>query len=98
MVKCEEALRTRKKKSAKIWTLPDCLPSTSTYYLDCYQRFTALDKAHRKNMQEMTKALSSQPENKITRTSSNLDKTNRVGIFPKTNIFCGNIRKTFGKK
>ena len=49
-------------------------------------------------MQEMTKALPSQPENKITRTSSNLDKTNRVGMFPKTNIFCGNIRKTFGKK
>ena len=45
----------------------------------------------------MTKALLSQPENKITRSSSKLDKTNREGIFPKTYIFCEKLRKTFGK-
>ena len=58
---------------------------------------TALDKTHRKNLQEMTETLPPQSENKITRFSSKLVKTNRIGIFPKTCIFCGKIRKTVKK-
>ena len=42
----------------------------------------------------MTETLAPQPEDKITRSSGKLDKTNRVGIFPKTYIFCGKIIKT----
>ena len=45
----------------------------------------------------MTETLPPQPENKITRSSSKLDKTNQIGIFPKTCIFCGKIRKTVNK-
>ena len=48
---------------------------------------TALDKTHRKNLQEMTETLPPQPENKITRFSSKLVKTNRIGIFPKNVYF-----------
>ena len=45
----------------------------------------------------MTKPLRPQPGTKITRSFSKLDKTNRVGIFPKTCIFCGKKRKTVKK-
>ena len=62
--------------------------------MDCYKKFTTLGKTHWKNLQEMTEALPSQPENKITRSFSKLDKINRVGIFPKTYILCEKIRKT----
>ena len=36
------------------------------YHLHCYKKFTALGKAHRKNLQEMTEVLPPQPENGIT--------------------------------
>ena len=45
----------------------------------------------------MTETLSLQPENEITRSSSKLDKTNRVGIVLKTCVFYGKIRKTVKK-
>ena len=45
----------------------------------------------------MTETLPPQPENKITRSSSKLDKTNRVGIFPKICIFCGNSQEKLAK-
>ena len=38
-----------------------------------------------------------QRDSKITRSFCKLDETNRVGIFPKTYIFCGKIRKTVKK-
>ena len=45
----------------------------------------------------MTESLSLKPENEITRSSSKLDKTNRVGIVLKTCIFYGKLRKTVKK-
>ena len=35
------------------------------YHLHCYKKFTALGKAHRKHLQEMTEVLPPQPENGI---------------------------------
>ena len=77
------SLKNLKKKSVKIWAaiLLDCLPSSSGYHLDCHEKFTALSKTHKKNLQEITETLQTQPENKITLSSSKLDKTNRVGIL-----------------
>ena len=66
--------------------------------MDCYKKFTALSKTHRKNLQEITEPLQPQPEGKITHFFGELDKTNWVGIFPKTCIFCEKIRKTVKKK
>ena len=99
MLKCQEALRIRKNNQLKYRRviLTDYLPSTSGYHLDCCKTFTALGKTHRNNLQEMTEPLRPQPESKITRSFSKLDKTNRIGIFPKTCIFCGKIRKTVKK-
>ena len=45
----------------------------------------------------MTETLPPQAENKITCSVSGLDKTSGVGMFPKTCIFCGKIRKTVKK-
>ena len=55
--------------------------------MNCYKKFTALSKTHRKNPQEITEPLQPQPEGKITDYFGKLDKTNWVGIFPKTCIF-----------
>ena len=46
----------------------------------------------------MIEILPPQPENKITRSSSKLDKTNRVGMVTKTCIFCGKIWKKQSRK
>ena len=46
----------------------------------------------------MTETLSLQPENEITRSSSKLDETNRVGIVPKICIFYGKIEKNSQEK
>ena len=45
----------------------------------------------------MTETLSLQRENEITRPSSKLDETNRVGVVPKMCIFYGKIGKTVKK-
>ena len=99
MLSVKKPLASGKKNQLKYGQviLSDCLPSTSGHYLDCYKKFTTLGKTQRKNLQEMTETLPPQPENKITRSSSKLDKTNEIGIFPKTCIFCGKIRKTVNK-
>ena len=46
----------------------------------------------------MMEPLRPQPKSKITRSFSELDKANRVGVFPKTCTFCGKIRKTVKQK
>ena len=46
----------------------------------------------------MIEILPPQHENKFTNSSSKLDKTNRVGMFAKTCIFCGKIRKKQSRK
>lgn len=80
---CQEALRIWKKNQLKYGRaiLLDCLPSSSGYHLDCHEKFTALSKTHKKYLREITETLQTQPENKITLSSSKLDKTNRVGIL-----------------
>ena len=46
MFKCHEALRIRKENQSKYGhvNLPDCLPSTAGYHLDCYKKVTVLGK------------------------------------------------------
>ena len=98
--KCQEDLRIRKENQLRYGhvILPDYLPSTLEYQVTAFKTFTALGKTNRKNLQEMSETLPSQPENKITRSSSKLHETNRVRIFPKTGIFCGKIRKNSQEK
>ena len=81
VLKCQEALRIRKKKLVKIWTrYPSRLFTINIrYHLDCYKKFTTLGKTHRKNLPQMTETLPPKPENKIIHSSSKVDKTNRVG-------------------
>ena len=84
MLMGQENLRIWKNNPLKYGRviLPNYLPSTSGYHLDCYKNFTGLGKTPRKTLQEMIEPLQPHPESKITRSFSKLDKTNWVGIFP----------------